>query len=122
MYRWFADYRQRNDAERAEGGELITWMNDSASIRTADTTSDCRKPGMVCKDSPKPQTDLFKDVWQAKKLDESAKELTRSGRPKGRANENWTRIVRGSTFVPRARSARRFHLPMGGYGECTHVR
>ncbi len=66
------DYHQRNDAERAEGGELITWMNDKCFYTNRGiTTFGLPQTSMVCKDPPKPQTDLFKDM--RKKLDLSAK-------------------------------------------------
>ena len=66
------DYHQFNDAERAEGGELITWMNDKCFYTNRGiTTFGLPQTRMVCKDPPKPETDLFKDM--RKKLDESAK-------------------------------------------------
>jgi hypothetical protein len=66
------DYHQFGDSERAEGGELITWVNDKCFYTTHGlTTFGLPQTGMVCKDPPKPETDLFKDM--RKKLDESAK-------------------------------------------------
>ena len=66
------NYHQRNDAERAEGGELITWMNDKCFYTNRGiTTFGLPQTSLVCKDPPKPETDLFKDM--RKKLDESAK-------------------------------------------------
>jgi hypothetical protein len=66
------DYHQFNDSERAEGGELITWMNDKCFYTTHGlTTFGPPQTGMVCKDPPKPETELFKDM--RKKLDDSAK-------------------------------------------------
>ena len=66
------DSHQRGDEERAEGGELITWMNDKCFYTThGPTTFGLPQMGMVCKDPPKPETDLFKDM--RKKLDEGAK-------------------------------------------------
>jgi hypothetical protein len=66
------DYHQFGDSERADGGELITWMNDKCFSTTHGlTTFGLPQTGMVCKDPPKPETDLFKDM--RKKLDEGAK-------------------------------------------------
>jgi hypothetical protein len=66
------DRHQRNDIEHAEGGEIITWMNDKCFYTNHGiTTFGLPQTGMVCKDPPKPETDLFKDM--RKKLDESAK-------------------------------------------------
>jgi hypothetical protein len=65
------DYHQSGDSERAEGGELITWVNDKCFYTThAISTFGMPQTGMVCKDPPKPETDLFKDM--RRKLDESA--------------------------------------------------
>ena len=66
------DYHQLNDTERAEGGELITWMNDKCFYTNHGiSTFGLPQTSMVCKDPPKPETDLFKDM--RKKLDEGAK-------------------------------------------------
>jgi hypothetical protein len=66
------DYRQLGDDERAEGGELITWMNDKCYYTThGPTTFGMPQTGSVCKDPPKPETDLFKNM--RKQLDASAK-------------------------------------------------
>jgi hypothetical protein len=66
------DYRQFGDDERAEGGELITWANDKCYYTTHGiTTFGMPQSSKVCKDPPKPQTDLFKDMRE--KLDEGAK-------------------------------------------------
>lgn len=66
------DYHRFGDDEHAEGGELITWMNDKCFYTTHGlTTFGMPQTGMVCKDPPKPETDLFKDM--RKKLDEGAK-------------------------------------------------
>jgi hypothetical protein len=66
------DYHQRNDIEHAEGGEIITWMNDKCFYTTQGiSTFGLPQTSMVCKDPPKPETDLFKDM--RKKLDESTK-------------------------------------------------
>jgi hypothetical protein len=60
------------DIERAEGGELITWMNDKCFFTTHGiNTFGLPQTSRVCKDPPKPETDLFKDM--RKRLDESAK-------------------------------------------------
>ena len=65
-------YHQRGDTERAEGGELIAWMNDKCFYTNHGiSTFGLPQTSMVCKDPPKPETDLFKDM--RKKLDESAK-------------------------------------------------
>jgi len=66
------DYHQFGDSEHAEGGELITWVNDKCYFTTHGlTTFGMPQTGQVCKDPPKPETDLFKDM--RKKLDEGAK-------------------------------------------------
>jgi len=66
------DHHQLNDTEHAEGGELITWMNDKCFYTNRGiTTFGLPQTSLVCKDPPKPETDLFKDM--RKKLDESAK-------------------------------------------------
>ena len=66
---------QLGDSENSEGGELITWVDDKCYYTTHGiTTFGMPQTRKVCKDPPKPETDLFKDM--RKKLDE---------RPKGRA-------------------------------------
>jgi hypothetical protein len=66
------DYHQLGDSERAEGGELITWVNDKCYFTTHGvTTFGMPQTSKVCKDPPKPETELFKDM--RKELDESAK-------------------------------------------------
>jgi hypothetical protein len=66
------DYHQLNDTEHAQGGEIITWMNDKCFYTNRGiTTFGLPETSMVCKDPPKPETDLFKDM--RKKLDEAAK-------------------------------------------------
>jgi hypothetical protein len=68
-------YHQRNDIEHAEGGEIITWMNDKCFYTNRGiTTFGLPQTSMVCKDPPKPETDLFKDM--RKKLEESAQRPT----------------------------------------------
>jgi hypothetical protein len=65
------DYQQLNDIEHAEGGEIVTWMNDKCFYTTHGiSTIGLPHTSMVCKDPPKPETDLFKDM--RKKLDNSA--------------------------------------------------
>jgi hypothetical protein len=65
-------YHQFGDDEHAEGGELITWVNDRCYYTThGPTTFGMPFTSKVCKDPPKPETDLFKDM--RKRLDESAK-------------------------------------------------
>ena len=65
------DYHQWGDSERAEGGELITWANDKCFYTTHGiATFGMPQTSMVCKDPPKPETDLFKDM--RKKLDAAA--------------------------------------------------
>ena len=60
------------DTEHAEGGELITWVDDKCFYTTHSITPfGMSETGKVCKDPPKAETDLFKDM--RKKLDESAK-------------------------------------------------
>jgi hypothetical protein len=66
---------QLGDTEHVEGGEIITWMNDKCFYTTHGiTTFGMPQTSQVCKDPPKPETELFKDM--RKKLD---------GRPMGRA-------------------------------------
>jgi hypothetical protein len=66
------DHHQLDDDERAEGGGLITWVNDKCYYTTQGVaTSGMPQTTKVCKDPPKPETDLFKDM--RKKLDEGAK-------------------------------------------------
>ncbi len=66
------DSHQGGDEERAEGGELIAWMNSKCFYTTHGlTTLGLPQMGTVCKDPPKPETDLFKDM--RKKLDDGAK-------------------------------------------------
>jgi hypothetical protein len=66
------DYHQLGDGEHAEGGELITWVNDKCYFTTHGiTTFGMPETNKVCKDPPKPETELFKDM--RKKLDERAK-------------------------------------------------
>jgi hypothetical protein len=66
------NYHQFGDDERAEGGELITWVNDKCFYTThGAATFGMPQTSMVCKDPPKPETDLFKDM--RKKLDDGAK-------------------------------------------------
>lgn len=66
------DYHQWGDSERAEGGELITWVNDKCFYTNHGiSTFGMPQTSMVCKDPPKPETDLFKDM--RKKLDAAAK-------------------------------------------------
>jgi hypothetical protein len=66
------DYHQFGDDERAEGGELITWVNDKCYFTTHGiTTFGMPQTSKVCKDPPKPETELFKDM--RKKLDEGVK-------------------------------------------------
>ncbi|MDP9008995.1 MAG: hypothetical protein M3N91_09900 [Pseudomonadota bacterium] len=57
------------DSERAEGGELITWVDDKCFFTTHGiSTFGMPQTSKVCKDPPKPDTELFKDM--RKKLDE----------------------------------------------------
>jgi hypothetical protein len=65
------DHRS-GDNEKAEGGELITWVNDKCYFTTHGiTTFGMPQTSEVCKDPPKPDTELFKDM--RKKLDERSK-------------------------------------------------
>ena len=66
------DHHLPGDSEHAEGGELITWVDDKCFYTTHSITT-FGMPGTskVCKDPPKAETDLFKDM--RKKLDEGAK-------------------------------------------------
>jgi hypothetical protein len=62
------------DTEHAEGGELITWLNDKCYFTTHGiATFGMPQTSKVCKDPPKPETELFKDM--RKRLDDSAKGL-----------------------------------------------
>jgi hypothetical protein len=63
---------QLSDTEHAEGGEIITWVNDKCYFTTHGiTTFGMPQTSQVCKDPPKPETELFKDM--RKRLDEGAK-------------------------------------------------
>ncbi|HEY2463665.1 MAG TPA: hypothetical protein VGI32_06370 [Steroidobacteraceae bacterium] len=65
-------YHQLGDDERAAGGELITWVSDKCYYTTRGiTTFGMPQTTKVCKDPPKPETDLFKDM--RKQLDAGAK-------------------------------------------------
>ncbi len=65
------DYHVLGDSEHAEGGELITWVDDKCYYTTHGiTTFGMPQTLKVCKDPFKPKTDLFKDM--RKNLDESA--------------------------------------------------
>jgi hypothetical protein len=60
------------DSERAEGGELITWVDDKCYYTTHGvTTFGMPQTRKVCKDPPQADTELFKDM--RKKLDAGAK-------------------------------------------------
>jgi hypothetical protein len=60
------------DSEHAEGGEIITWVDDKCYWTTHGiATFGPPQSSKVCKDPPKPETELFKDM--RKKLDEGAK-------------------------------------------------
>ena len=66
------DYHLDGDSERAEGGELITWVGDKCYYTTNGiSTFGMPQTSKVCKDPPKPETELFKDM--RKQLDESAR-------------------------------------------------
>jgi hypothetical protein len=66
------DYHLLGDDERAEGGEQITWVDDKCYYTTHGiTTLGMPQTSKVCKDPPKPETHLFKDI--RKKLDDAAK-------------------------------------------------
>ena len=66
------DRHLSGDGEHAEGGELITWVDDKCYYTTHGiTTFGMPQTSMVCKDPPKPETELFKDM--RKTLDEGAK-------------------------------------------------
>jgi hypothetical protein len=63
---------QLGDAEHSEGGEIITWVDDKCYFTTHGiTTFGMPQTSKVCKDPPKAETELFKDM--RKKLDEGAK-------------------------------------------------
>lgn len=58
------------DVENAAGGEAITWLNDKCFWTTRGIGFDgTPQVAKVCKDPPKRETELFKDL--KKKLDES---------------------------------------------------
>lgn len=66
------DYHLLGDSERAEGGELITWVDDKCYYTTHGvTTFGMPQTRKVCKDPPQADTELFKDM--RKKLDAGAK-------------------------------------------------
>ena len=61
--------RPLGDTEHAEGGEIITWVNDKCYFTTHGiTTLGMPQTSQVCKDPPQADTELFKDMH--KKLDE----------------------------------------------------
>jgi hypothetical protein len=63
---------QLGDTEHAEGGEIITWVNGKCYFTTHGiSTFGMPQTSQVCKDPPKPETELFKDM--RKKLDERTK-------------------------------------------------
>jgi hypothetical protein len=65
-------YHQPGDDESADGGELITWVSDKCYYTTRGvSTFGMPQTTKVCKDPPKPETELFKDM--RKKLDDGAK-------------------------------------------------
>jgi hypothetical protein len=60
------------DSEKAQGGELITWVSDKCYFTTHGiSTLGMPQTSEVCKDPPKPETALFKEMRQ--KLDERTK-------------------------------------------------
>jgi hypothetical protein len=65
------DQHEMGDTERAEGGQTVTWLNDKCHFTPRGPTAigipDTKK---VCKDPPKPDDPLFKDLRE--KLDEQA--------------------------------------------------
>jgi hypothetical protein len=64
--------QKSGDVEQAEGGELITWVDDKCYFTTHGiTTLGLPQTSQVCKDPPKPETALFKDMRQ--KLDQAYK-------------------------------------------------
>lgn len=66
------DHHLPGDSEHAAGGELITWVNDRCFYTTHGiATFGLPETTKVCKDPPKSETELFKDM--RKKLDESVK-------------------------------------------------
>jgi hypothetical protein len=66
------DHHLPGDNEHVEGGELIAWVDDKCYYTTHGiTTFGMPQTGMVCKDPPKAETELFKDM--RKKLDERVK-------------------------------------------------
>jgi hypothetical protein len=65
------DHHEAGDEERAEGGELITWVSDKCYWTTHGfTTLGMPQTQKICKDPFKPNTEMFKDM--GKKLDERA--------------------------------------------------
>ena len=69
------DHHELGDTKRVEGGEVITWENDKCYWTTKGiTTFGMPQTLRVCKDPPKPDTELFKEM--RKKLDE--RETSRS--------------------------------------------
>jgi hypothetical protein len=62
-------HHELGDTEYAAGGEVITWLNDKCFYTTNGiTTFGMPQTSKVCKDPPKPETHLFKDM--RKQLDE----------------------------------------------------
>jgi cytoskeletal protein RodZ len=63
------DHHEAGDTERAAGGQVITWVNDKCYWTTSGATSaGMSQTTKVCKDPPKLDDELFKDM--RKKLDD----------------------------------------------------
>jgi hypothetical protein len=66
------DHPSAGDREHSEGGEQIEWTNDKCFYTTRTISADgTLQGGKICKDPPKPATDLFKDM--RKTLEDRAK-------------------------------------------------
>ncbi|HEX3396202.1 MAG TPA: hypothetical protein VHS76_05835 [Steroidobacteraceae bacterium] len=64
------DHHSMGDTERAEGGAVVTWVNDKCFWTTRGIGFDgMPQISKICKDPPKPETELFKDLGN--KLDAS---------------------------------------------------
>lgn len=61
-----SEHHEPGKSERSEGGEVITWENDQCYITNHGTTTFGPPQTLrVCKDPPKPETQLFKDMQKS---------------------------------------------------------
>jgi len=61
-----SEHHEPGNSERSEGGEVITWENDKCYFTNHGTTTfGPPQTSRVCKDPPKPETELFKDMQKS---------------------------------------------------------